>query len=286
MRARGAELLLHLREARDERPDLARTLDLHLALAAARAEATPPVSADWPEQARVRLQRGEQALCIDELELDWEAVAGLARTVCQIAARYEPALSPALARLAARFGGTIVSSEDVRALAALYLAERGTGGITEPGPDAALFRFVMNRALHPFLQAYAAALAPLLHTLSWSRGDCPVCGGDPDFAALEEGAGARRLLCARCDAEWAYRRLGCPFCGNEDPDSLGYFPVDGGAYRLYVCERCKGYLKAVDLREKWRTRPLAVERILTVGLDLAAAGRGYGRAARKAWPAG
>ncbi len=62
-----------------------------------------------------------------------------------------------------------------------------------------------------------------------------------------------------------HRRLGCPFCGNEDAGTLGYFPAGDGAYRLYVCGCCKGYLKTVDRRETWRRAPLTVERLLTVG---------------------
>ncbi|MBI3078284.1 MAG: formate dehydrogenase accessory protein FdhE [Deltaproteobacteria bacterium] len=278
MMVQDAEILLRLREEREQRADLARTLDLHLALLAARAEVAARVPADWPEHAWSRLQQGEPALCLDELELDWEAVVRLARTVCHILARQEPARSPALARIASRFDEAALSPKGVQALVVRYLADHDGGGLPEPGVDPALFGFVLNQALHPFLQAYAAVAAPLLEQERWLRGRCPVCGGHPDFAALEGEVGERRLLCARCDSEWAYRRLGCPFCGNEDPGGLGYFPTGDGAYRLYVCEQCKGYLKTVDLRETWRRRSLPVERILTVGMDLAAAEQGYRRA--------
>jgi len=101
------------------------------------------------------------------------------------------------------------------------------------------------------------------------------CGGAPDFAVLEGDGGARRLLCGRCDAEWAHARTGCPFCGNQDRETLGYFGTGDAAHRLYVCDRCNRYLKTLDLRATWRRPLLPAERVLAVGMDLAAARAGY-----------
>jgi len=265
------ELLLLLKQGREERPDLARTLDLHIALTAARAEVAPGVPPDWVELARARIARGEPALSLDHLEVDWERVARLAETVCRITGSHEGEHSEALARIASRLSREAGNRDALRVLAARYLTHRQA----ERDPDHELLTFVLNQALHPFLQAYAAAAAPLLKELRWDHGHCPVCGGSPDFAALEGEVGERRLLCTLCDTEWQYRRVGCPFCGNEDSRSLGYFPTGTSPYRLYVCEQCKGYLKTVDLRETWLRRPLPVDRILTVGLDVAAAQEGY-----------
>jgi len=273
MVTQAAELLSVLKQEREERPDLAKTLDLHIALIAARAEVAPGVSPEWFERARARLVRGEPALSLDDLEVDWERVARHAETVCQIAGSHEREHSEALAQIASRLTRAAEDADAIQALTARCLTDRSA----DRNPDHGLLAFVLNQALHPFLQSYAAAAAPLLKEIRWDHRLCPVCGCPPDFAALEDEVGERRLLCSLCDAEWQYRRVGCPFCGNEDSRSLGYFPTDKGPYRLYVCERCKGYLKTVDFRETWLRRPLPVERILTVGLDVSAAGLGYGR---------
>jgi FdhE protein len=268
-------LLLLLRQERAERPDLARTLDLHIALITARAEVAPAVSPECLEQARARIARGQTALALDHLDVDWESVARLAETVCRIAASYEPEHADAFARIASRLSLKAEDQDAMRGLAAQCLADQCAK--RDPDSDHELLAFALNQALHPFLQAYAAAAAPLLKEFRWDRGHCPVCGGSPDFAALEGEVGERRLLCALCDAEWQHRRVGCPSCGNENSRSLGYFPTDKGPYRLYVCEQCRDYLKTVDLRETWLRRPLPVERILTVGLDVSATQLGYGR---------
>ena len=95
------------------------------------------------------------------------------------------------------------------------------------------------------------------------------------MAALERQAGRRRLICSQCDSEWAFRRLGCPFCGSEDPGQLSYYPTEDNIYRLTVCEQCRRYLKTIDLREAAGERYLTAERILTVSMDVAAEEAGY-----------
>ncbi|MCJ7831514.1 MAG: formate dehydrogenase accessory protein FdhE, partial [Dehalococcoidia bacterium] len=99
--------------------------------------------------------------------------------------------------------------------------------------------------------------------------------GEPDMAALGKGSGRRRLLCSRCDSEWTFRRLGCPFCGNDEPGQLAHYPSDDHIYRLSVCERCRRYLKTIDLRAAAAEHPLAAERILSAGMDVAAERAGY-----------
>lgn len=86
---------------------------------------------------------------------------------------------------------------------------------------------------------------------SWRRGYCPICGSKPDFAYLK-GNGSRWLRCSHCDTEWLFQRLECPYCGNQDQYTLGFYFVEGDdslACRVYVCEKCRHYIGAVDARE-------------------------------------
>jgi len=139
----------------------------------------------------------------------------------------------------------------------------------EPTPDQVLIRM----ALSPYLQQAAEVILPQLDLSGWRRGYCPVCGGQPYFSVLQ-GEGERSLFCSRCHAEWPFVRLQCPFCGNAEHDKLAYYPSEDGMYRLYVCNACRRYLKAIDLRQA-EGRVLAVEPILTVGMDLFARDEGY-----------
>ena len=47
----------------------------------------------------------------------------------------------------------------------------------------------------------------------------------------------------------------CPFCGNDDYQSIRYFFVeenstkDKAAFRVDVCDKCKRYIKTLDERK-------------------------------------
>lgn len=256
-----------LEGARREHPELARTIDFELALAGEPAPvAIPP---DFALRAAERMATERPAIDPETLELDWPEVARRIGEVCAIVARTDERLAEGAGTLAARL------PEVARELTVRFLR---SADATAPGVDEAITTLVMTRALRPFLRGMAAvALAtPAAH--AWAGRCCPACGGAPDFATLEGEGGARRLLCSRCDSEWSYARTGCPFCAAIDPKQLAYYAY--GRYRLYVCESCHGYLKTLDRRETWGDTPLAVERVLAVGLDVAATRAGYGPASR------
>jgi formate dehydrogenase accessory protein FdhE len=252
-----------LAAARGKHPELQRTIDLELELRG--VPATIVVPPEFAALAAARIAAGAPAIDPSVLPLDWAAVGARIRAVCAIVSRADPRLAGATAAIAD-------NAAEARELAAGFL----TGAI-----DDGVAVLVLTHALRPYLDALATVALRLPAVQDWHRGDCPACGGAPDFAALEGEGGSRRLLCSRCDGEWRYARVGCPFCDNKDPKSLAYFSAIDGRYRLYVCEQCRAYLKTLDRREAFDESPLAVERVLAVGLDLAAAREGYGRAGRR-----
>lgn len=130
-------------------------------------------------------------------------------------------------------------------------------------------------AVRPFLVNYSRALISLVDQATWRRSYCPICGGSPDFAYLEAERGARWLICSRCDAEWLFQRLQCPYCQTVDQKDLSYYSNDDEIYRLYVCDKCKHYLKTIDLRKAGSGTEVSVERLLTYELDVQASEYGY-----------
>lgn len=138
-----------------------------------------------------------------------------------------------------------------------------------------LLEALIHAAVRPFLISHARTLRGSIDQERWRRGYCPVCGGSPDFAYLEKERGTRWLVCSRCDTEWVFQRLDCPFCRNQDQNKLGYLTDDSGLYRLYVCEKCRRYLKAIDLRVAKEEVLLPLERLLTLDLDRQAKEQGY-----------
>ncbi len=196
----------------------------------------------------------------EDLAVDWATFHALLDQEAAVVARHYPALSQTVRGLADSEQATCRA-----AARAWYAGEEQEAAISG----------LLAAALYPWLARAAEAVRPHLDADLWRRGTCPVCGGRPDLAILEEKVGARSLCCARCDTRWDYPRLGCPFCGKEDPTLQGYYASDNRFYRLYTCDSCHGYLKTLDLRQANRPVLLPLERILTLHLDATARQEGY-----------
>jgi FdhE protein len=258
-----------LREEAIKRPELASTIDLYCALLEAQDRVTvEPGGGLDAEEVAARLDQGLPLLLPESLAGDGPALAELCDQIVSILAERQPDQAGSLTAVRAWLAR---ERERLGALAVEHLREGRVG----EGDDADLLAFIFDTALRPFLRARAQPLASLVNDGAWYRGYCPFCGGEPDFAALERQGGRRRLLCSRCDSLWTFLRVGCPFCGNADSGQLGHYPSDEGGYRLNVCESCRRYIKTIDLREAAGERLLEAERVLTVGMDLAAHEAGY-----------
>jgi len=141
------------------------------------------------------------------------------------------------------------------------------------GPPTMLVTLAVGFALSSYLQKAAEMLCEQIDLADWRRNVCPICGGKPGFATLSRTDGSRSLFCPRCHCQWAYRRTTCPFCDNEE--GIVYYPCEDEVYRLYVCPACSRYMKTMDLRHTQQEPVVPVERILSIGIDLAAQQEGY-----------
>lgn len=141
------------------------------------------------------------------------------------------------------------------------------------GQSADVIRTASGLVLAPYVQLACERIMPRITQDAWHRGHCPVCGGAPSFAVMHAEPGFRTLLCSRCNAEWRFRRMGCPFCLERDHQT--YYPTEKGGYRLYVCEACHRYLKSLDMQESASERCLPVETLATISMDVAAQEKGW-----------
>jgi len=108
---------------------------------------------------------------------------------------------------------------------------------------------------------------------------CPACAGLPQMAVLQpEGdAAGRWLLCSFCLRQWAFRRLICPWCREEDKEKLPRFSSEEWpAVHVEACDTCRRYLKAIDLTIDGLAVPLIDETAFSV-LDVWTADRGYSK---------
>ncbi len=150
------------------------------------------------------------------------------------------------------------------------------GGRFEPALDEP-GSFCARAFLEPFSESLArsSALPPPVVM----RGSCPLCDGFPQLGILRpEGDGARRsLLCSFCCAEWDYRRILCPSCGEEDEKKLCVYAAKEFDYlRVEACDSCRSYIITIDLSKNGRAVPL-VDELAALPLNLWACGQGYSK---------
>lgn len=138
-----------------------------------------------------------------------------------------------------------------------------------------LIELFLEESLRPALEILALKYADTINRFGWSQGYCPICGREPKIGQIRTEEG-RFLFCNQCGFEWLFLRIRCPFCSNEEQQSLAYFTVeDNEQYRVDVCNECKRYIKIVDFRESRREPNLDVEDIATLHLDILANEEGY-----------
>lgn len=176
--------------------------------------------------------------------------------------------APSELREAARQLGGQDESSHYRLLSAFW---EGDGS----GPAAEDF---LARA---YLQPYAAYIRERVN-LRYSGPTayvCPFCKRKPCVGVLRplgEG-GQRSLICSFCLAEWEFRRIVCPACGEEDPAKLPVYSAEELPHvRVEACDSCKSYIKTVDLTKSGLGEPV-VDEMASVALDLWAQMRGYAK---------
>jgi len=270
---RARQAMEALEKARTQNPELADFYEFHQRVLRLQHEAKAQIAATLEmldqKVLRARVRQGLPQLSFAQLPLEAEGFSRLATEIAKALAQYDPELA--------------TGTDGLEEMDWLSLAGRRfeQGMANEGGEETldeakmGLAEMAVDLALQPYLEWAAEQVMPHVGQESWKRRYCPVCGGAPDFATLVEETGARHLLCSRCRSQWLYKRLGCPFCNNTDHTKLLYYPSEDEVYRLYVCQVCKHYLKAIDLRQATHRVDLAVEPLLTVAMDLAAQEQGY-----------
>jgi FdhE protein len=270
---RARQAMDALEKARTQNPELADFYEFHQRVLRLQHKAKAQIAATLEmldqKVLRARVRQGLPQLSFAQLPLEAEGFSRLATEITQALGQYDPELAAGtdgleeidwLSLAGGRFEQGMANEGEEEAL------EETKMGLAETAADL---------ALQPYLEWAAEQVMPHVDQESWKRGYCPVCGGAPDFAVLVEETGARYLLCSRCRSQWLYKRLQCPFCDNTDHTKLLYYPSEDEVYRLYVCQVCKHYLKAIDLRKATHRVVLTVEPLLTVAMDLAAREQGY-----------
>ena len=268
--------IVELRQLRLDQPELAQAIDLQIELLQLqrRVLSRVPLPAMNLDGARLdaMLAAGTPILAFEQVPIDWSDLRFLVRSTAD-AMRTHEAIEPddfrrveALSRDPERLPPAIRNwYEKARPVPA------GGGDVA---PDIAGLEPLLLQAMRPFLTRCAEAVTARTMFQEWRHGNCPLCGGEPDFSVITPAA-ERSLICSRCTARWPFDQLACPFCLNSDRSRLTSFATRDGMYRLNGCDVCERYVKAFDGRHARRMVMPVVDAIATLPLDAAAVQRGY-----------
>jgi formate dehydrogenase maturation protein FdhE len=263
--------IVELRRLKEQQPDLASAVDLQIELLQLqrRVQTRVPLPAINLEAAHLTtLLTGGPILQFENLKIDWSDVRFLVRAAAA-AMRTHEALD------AADLRKIDVITRDAERLPSIIRAWfEGTGQSRELPPEVEGLETVLLQAMRPILTRAADAILARVDLTDWTRGYCPVCGGEPDLAVITPAA-ERQLICSRCLARWRFDQIMCPFCRNDDRSRITSFTSRDGRYRLQACDVCERYLKAYDARNASRPVMPAVDSVATLPLDAAAMQRGY-----------
>lgn len=271
--------VIELKQLKADQPELSDAVDMQIALidAQRRIQGRVPLPRLQPSVGWLNEQReaGRPAVRFEDIPLDWSDFRLLLRQTADVLVRFQTIERSDHEQI-------VALTRDGHALEPLvvnwYLATSRVDRAQDPprlppgAPEAIEQALVL--AIRPFLARCAEALIQRSEFADWHHGTCPICGWEPDFAVVLV-TGERKLVCGRCVAQWTCGSHTCPYCGNDDRSRVTSFATRDGRYRVYACDSCQRYLKALDGRHVSRSLLIAVDSVATLPLDAAAMSKGY-----------
>jgi formate dehydrogenase maturation protein FdhE len=272
-----------LRAIKQQQPELADAVDMHLALLDMQRRVQSRIPLPWFELNADIITRhqaeGRPLLRFEQIPLELTDLRLVVRQTADVLRRYgalEEADFQKVQSLGRDMTLLAVAGDWYRAAAERHAAQVGKMAPAAPaGPEMGPIDQVLTLAMRPFLSRCAEVLQPRADLHLWTHSYCAMCGGEPELAVITPAA-ERHLICGRCQLRWKFEPLTCPFCRNSDRSLITSFATADGRYRVYACDVCHRYLKAYDGRRA-SSRPVMpiVDGVATLPLDAAAMQRGY-----------
>ena len=237
-----------------------------------------PLKEEWKD---LLFKEGFSLLEKKDFPIDLETSINLFRSLCHIGKEANPHMAEAVKKIEETLDQKRIDLEEI--LTGGFKENKIEAITDEFGLDRKIFSFITQESIRPSVTVEMERLSKGLETETWQKGLCPICGSLPHLSLLKEEVGKRYLLCSSCGYQWRIERLVCPFCGNNEQESLQYFCAEGEeAYRIDLCNKCHQYIKMLDLRKIEGVDPI-LEDLSTVHLDFLASQKDYKRPVPNPW---
>jgi FdhE protein len=267
-------------EIKKKKPEFAAMLDLYENIFITQEKAGKKIS--LPEfkipQEKLSIKHAESFPLVDisEFSIDYKNSEALFNELCDILTDTENELSAMVKSIKLMTGENKI---DLNKLFAAFIKEEESlfdEAETKYNIDKQVLGFLVFNALQPSLVSFSEMVSVNLEKDNeWEKGYCPVCGSMPELSLFEEN-GKRFLICGFCSHKWASKRMYCPFCENADHETLQYYSIDNEEeYRVDVCDKCKKYIKTIDIKKTTRTIYAPLEIRSTPYIDIKFEEMGY-----------
>jgi FdhE protein len=255
------------------RPAYAELIDFYERIFTAQEDSKPciciePISIS-SEMLALKKREDLPLINASDFAIDIQAATDLLSEICSIAKKSNKIMAEAAQKLSSAIE---TGTPDTTAFFSMILAKKEDvieKLAADINIDKTIIRIFGSHSIRPSVEICAQQLSAYLDKEArWDKGYCPICGNAPAFSVLR-GDGERFLICDLCQSEWQIRRIFCPFCENTDSGSLSYLYSDEEPeYRVYLCEKCGGYVRTADIRKISRPLYLPLEQISTLHLDM------------------
>jgi FdhE protein len=236
----------------------------------------PPALEVDPDLSSAQRQGGLPLFQRESLTVDWPCADKLFDQLSQLALNANEQLAGAATDMINKVQSQTLNLTHCGTLMLKQDAQAFEQEARELGIQPDVLAFFVYHSLYPSVAVHLHEFKKYLPGgEEWNKGYCPFCGTRPMLSFLDQD-GRRFLICSFCRHQWAAPRLFCPFCENQDTESLGYFFSEAeNEYRVYTCRACKSYIKSIDLRQLSRPLYPLLEAIITSHLDISAQEHGY-----------
>jgi len=274
-----------IKHLKEKRPGYGEVLDFYQKVREAQDSAKSSLKIDpirlkkeWKD---LLAKEGFSLLQKQDFPLDIEVSLTLFQTLCQIGKDANPHMAEQVRKIE-----EVLNSKrfDLKELIKKGIEEQRIEQMADEfGLDKKIFLFLIEASTRPSVELGIEQLRTELDPENWHKSNCPICGSLPFLSLLREEVGKRYLLCSFCGYQWRIDRLICPFCNNKEQESLSYLYAEGEeAYRIDLCEKCRQYIKTIDLRRLEESDP-CLEDLATLHLDILASQKGYKRPVPNPW---
>ena len=212
-----------------------------------------------------------------DFEIDFKASETLFKKICDICAENKINPDPAAKSIKASLNASDLSFESIVINYLENDAPIPQYTKASPGFNPHLYDFILYNSVKPSIVKCSNIISKnIKKTTALENGRCPICKSAPAISIISKKTGSRSLVCSFCWHEYKTRKSTCPFCKNEDANTLAYISLDTEkGIKADYCERCKKYIKTINLKEYRKDIYLPFELIASIPFDMKMNKDGY-----------